>query len=130
LIFCLAADAIDSAWPDILPLLERFERKTGAFGAEQVKAAAKESKQQVWGVWDVEKNVIKSVVVSEILDTPRGKICQVVVYVGSLEGMDELFTIGSQWAKEIGCVAMRYSGRKGWLKKGFKQTGVIAEREL
>lgn len=130
MIFCLAADAIDDAWPDILPLLERFERATGAFGAEQVKVAAKDSKQQVWGVWDVHHNVIQSVVVTEIIETPKGKICQVVIYVGSLDEMSELFDAGSTWAKEIGCIAMRYSGRKGWLRKGFKQTGVIAERAL
>lgn len=128
MIFCLASDAIDEAWDDIGPLLEQFERLTGAFGAEQVKAAAKESKQQVWGVWDGKKAT--SVVVTEIIETPRGKVCQVVVYVGSLDGMEELFKVGQEWAKEIGCIAMRYSGRKGWLRKGFKQTGVIAEREL
>ena len=33
---------------------------------------------------------IKSIVVTQIPDTPKGKICQVVVYVGSLTGMDEL----------------------------------------
>jgi len=126
LIYCLSASEVDIAWPDLLPHLQRFASLTGAISPEQIRKAAKKSLQQVWcyGV------PIETVAVPEILDTPRGPICQVAAYVGSLEGMDELLIGSADWAKTLGCVAMRVSGRKGWLKRGFKQTGIVAEREL
>ena len=110
-------------------LLEQFERKTGAFHAQQVRQLAKDGKQQIWGTYRGHFDVT-SVAVSEILNTPRGLIGQIVIYVGDMTNMDELLDFGSHWARSIGCVALRVSGRKGWLRKGFKQTGIVAERAL
>lgn len=125
--FCLPAEQIDTARGDLLPFLWRFEDETRAVSAEQILAAAQASKQQIWCSW---KTGIDSVAVTEILETPKGKVCQIVAYVGDRTGMNDLLAAGSEWAKSIGCVALRVSGRKGWLRFGFKQTGIVAEREL
>jgi hypothetical protein len=129
-IISLAPELIAGAWPRIHPFLQIFEKATGAWGAEQVRQAALRGTQQVWCAVD-DKDRIHSVTVTEILETPRGRICQVVVHVGDLKGIESLLEVGEPWAKSLGCVAFRYSGRKGWLKfGGFKQIGVVAEMEI
>lgn len=120
---------ITKAWDWLFPFLRIFERATEAWGAEQVRQGALRGTAQVWVAFD--EGRIHSVTVTELLETPRGKICQIAVHVGDLKGVEKLLEVGEPWAKANGCVAFRYSGRKGWLKlAGFEQTGIVAEREI
>lgn len=121
---------IPRAWDRVFPFLKVFEKSTGAWGAEQVRRAALAGKQQIWCAVDDEDH-IRSVTVTEILETPKGKVCQIVIHVGDLSAIDRLLEVGEPWAKSLGCVAFRVSGRKGWLRfGGFKQTGIVAEMEI
>lgn len=129
-VFSLSPEQVEPLWGYLAPLLEQFERQTGAWASQQVKQLAMDGKQQIWGTYTGRFEKVTSIAVTEVLNTPRGLICQIVVYVGDMSEMDELLKDGTHWAKSLGCVALRVSGRKGWLRKGFKQTGIVAEREI
>ncbi len=87
---------------------------------------------QLFGLQDEHR--VHAFVVTEIHDTAKGKVCLLVGACGSAPDKDkrELFDYIESWAREIGCNALRLIGRKGWLRwdRRFRQTGIVAEREL
>jgi len=132
--FCLSAMDVmtDTIWNDIVPLFHRFAVKTSEIGPEQIRKAAADSNLQIWGLQDSQE--VHFVAVTEISDTPRGHLCTVRIACGSApKGFQErlLEAIG-QWAREMGCVAVRIVGRRGWLRRfrRFKQTAVVMEWAL
>ena len=132
--FCLSpADvSTDTIWGDIEELFKRFAAKTGEISPEQVRKGAQDSNLQIWGLQDAK--TVHAVAVTEISDTPRGYLCTVRIACGAApKGIQErlLDSIGN-WSKEMGCVAVRIVGRRGWLRRfpRFKQTSVVMEWEL
>ena len=132
--FCLSsADVMaDSIWDDIAPLFQRFAVKTGEISPEQIRKGAADSNLQIWGLQDADE--VHAVAVTEVSDTPRGYLCTVRIACGTApKGFQErlLDAIG-QWAREMGCVAVRIVGRRGWLRRfrRFKQTAVVMEWAL
>lgn len=131
-LFGLAADEIPLWWEDLEPLAQRFERECQTFTAQEIRTLAQSSKQQIFGI--ATETQVLGFVVTEIQNTARGLICVLVIACGTgPEGAKrELVERISQWAKELGCVALRIQGRKGWLRwdRGFKQTAIVAEKCL
>lgn len=55
-------------------------------------------------------------VVTQILSRPHGRVCIIWLVAGTPE---QLLVVEDQmvaWAREQGCVEMRFVGRRGWLK--------------
>jgi hypothetical protein len=132
--FCLSAVDVttDTIWNDMLPYFERFAEMTGEIAPEQIRKGAADSNMQVWGLQDAE--AVHAIAVTEVSETPRGSICTVRVACGGApKPMQErlLDAIGA-WAREIGCVTVRITGRRGWLRRfpRFKQTAVVMEWTL
>lgn len=127
-VFSLSADQIDDFWPAVEPLLQVFEKHCQEMSSAQIREAAKASRQQIFGLGD-EDNVY-GVAVTEIQETVRGKVCLIVVGCGMAgKGWLVLLDRIHEWAKEIGCIAVRIIGRKGWSRydRRFRQTGVVME---
>ena len=131
-LFALSKSEVRDFWPDFEPLLSRFEATTGEMTAEEVLASAREGRQQIWGIRDGKH--IAALATTEICTPPRGKICVIRVAVGNAgtEVQGELLDQIGAWARSIGCVAVRYYGRRGWLKRfpRFREAGVIGEWSL
>ncbi len=49
-----------------------------------------------------------------------------------MDAVKEIEKHVSKWAKDIGCVEMRYYGRKGWVRAvpGYENMGVVARRKI
>lgn len=131
-VFCLSSDQVQACWDDFAHLIERFERVCGDITTVQVRESAMTSKQQIWGLQDEER--VHAIMITEISSTAKGLVCRLVAAVGTAPERDKRFLLDtiSAWAREIGCVLVRYSGRKGWLRwdRRFKQTGITAEYSL
>lgn len=131
-VFCLSADQVEGCWNDFAWLIERFERVCGDITTVQIRESALASKQQIWGLQDEER--VHAIMVTEIASTAQGLVCRLIAAVGTAPEPDKrrLLDTISAWAREIGCVFIRFSGRKGWLRwdRRFKQTGITAEISL
>lgn len=127
----MSADQVEAHWEDFAQHLERFARLTGEFTPEQIRDNCKASKMQMWGLQD--ETAVQGICVTEVIQTARGLICLVALACGSCprDGYAKILDAISDWARELGCVAMRIQGRKGWLRDPrWKQTGIVAECEL
>ena len=132
--FCLSASDVmtETIWEDIRGHLERFARKTGEITPEQVRKGAADSNLQVWGLQDAE--AVHGVVVTEVSETAAGLICTVRIACGGarVAMQERLLNAIGEWAREIGCHAVKIVGRRGWLRRfpRFKQTAVVMEWAL
>jgi hypothetical protein len=129
--FSLSAQDVETSWDDFGPLLTRLSGCD--LTSEQIKTNLLASRQQCWGLQDVER--IHGICITEIIQTSRGLVCLIVGACGQdipKPLMERLHDEIGTWAKGLGCVAMRIHGRKGWLRwdRRYRQTGVVAERSL
>lgn len=97
-------------------------------GPEDVARAVNEGRMQAWTAGD-------SLVVTEVLQYPRGSALNVFLAVGNLDEVMSLQPTLEAFGREHGCAVMRMEGRKGWARVlpdyGWKQDKkVIYERTL
>lgn len=127
----LSSAQIDAQWYELGPYLERFERETQLASAEVIRAACLKGDKQLWAIHD---HMICGVVVTQVLESPKGRVCEVYAACGacSREGIREVYVHLQLWAAEAGCKFIRTYGRKGWKRvlPKFRQVGVILEQEL
>jgi len=78
----------------------------------------------------------RSVIVTEIVDTPGHSILVFFLAAGSMREMRRLYPIILAWGKTQGCTRARIVGRKGWERsfitreEGFTPTAVVFEKEI
>lgn len=120
-------------WPEaralLLPAIERSDENP-----EAVEAGLADEKLQLWCV--LEGEAMRAATVTHIANTKRGEVVEVYLVGGA--GMEAWIAplndeIEAQ-SREIGCVALRAYGRKGWrdplAELGWKSTAVIYEKAL
>ena len=131
-VFCLKAEEIESCWQDFIVLLQRFEACCRDLTADQIVRGVRLSTMQLFGLQDAER--VHAFLTTEIHETAQGKVCVLVAACGSAPEADKraLLEFVEGWAREVGCVALRIVGRKGWLRwdRRFKRTGIVAEMAL
>ncbi len=131
-LFALNASEVDQVWEDIRPLLERFSNCCQESTPERFRENLKASRQQLWGVQDAHE--VQGILITEVIETVRGLVCVLVAACGKVEEAEKraLLAWVRQWAVELGCIALRIQGRKGWARwdRRFKQTGVVLEAPL
>lgn len=137
-VFCLGADQIDSLWPEYGHFLEKYEATRGVDYAGQLREDLRLARKQLWGVQHDGR--VRCVVVTRIVDQPRGEICE--VYAMAAKGEDDapfnesnvLLVLGQieEWARGLGCTRMKIEGRKGWrrLLHDYAEAGVVLEKEI
>lgn len=74
----------------------------------------------------------KCAMVTHVSERSHGDICGIWLSAGKIDAIRELEKHVAKWAKGIGCVEMRYYGRKGWTKINpeYETMGVIARRKI
>ena len=130
--FCLEASQIDALWGDFAVILHRFERTCENLTAEQIVSAVRQGKQQLWGVQDDMR--VHGILITEVQQTAKGLVCVLVGACGSAPESEKraLLAMVEDWARSLGCVALKILGRKGWARwdRRFKVTGMILEAPL
>jgi hypothetical protein len=131
-LFCFSkVDAVDS-WDDVRPFFESVQNDHDGPIAEVIHQLAIEEKAQVWGFDD--GDVITGVVATEVIETARGKVCNIMTAIGGtpLAMQERMMDEIGKWALSLGCIAVRLQGRKGWLRRfpRLRQTGITAEWSL
>lgn len=76
----------------------------------------------------------RSVIVTEVLATPRARILHFFLAGGDLQELEQMTPVVLAWGKAEGCTRAALIGRRGWtrtfLKEGWEQTGVLMETTI
>lgn len=85
-----------------------------------------------WVVAD-ERDVLLAIVLAEVRDYPRAKVCRLVGCAGrDRKRWLPLLVEIERWAASVGCTQMHAEARKGWAGElpDYRLTHVILEKEL
>ena len=86
-------------------------------------------------LWAVVGEAIEAIVLTEIAEYPRRRLCRVLAAAGAgrARWLHLLGTI-EEWARAQGCTAIEPVARPGWERAlaplGYRKTHVILEKEL
>lgn len=72
--------------------------------------------------------------VTEVLQFPRKKVCNVFLAGGEMQTVKDLQAPCEEYARAMGCSSVVQTGRKGWSRElkeqGWRETHVTLERKL
>jgi len=123
-------------WPHVEPMIARaLAYANGTAEPADVLQRVVEGQAWLWLVLEA-GGPTRGVAVSEVLTFPRAREANIWLIAG--EGMPGwLGALGDaleQWARSLGCVAIRGRGRKGWLpfmqQHGYAQIAVEYRKEI
>lgn len=111
----IPAEAVDALWP-------AFER-SDVLDASQWVQRCREDVAQLWREGDCWA-------ITEVQDTRKGRAAHIVALAGTYT--NTLLHEIEDWAREVGCSRIFYTGRRGWLRAqpDYKLRCVTAEKEL
>lgn len=78
----------------------------------------------------------QSVVLTEVLQSPRKRILNVWLVAGKMDELQQMYPVIYEWAKTVqGCDLVTHTGRPGWERSFLKQEGwktqlVVMTKEL
>jgi len=126
------ADQIMRVWPKVVPLLRRVVKPHTGYDLDSVLTALQFAKLQLWVIGD-----FQAIAVTEIQERPIHKVlwCQFVVGDHVDDWLDDWEKVQAEFAKASGCVAVEFSGRKGWHKfqqkyRNYKPVMTTYRKEL
>jgi hypothetical protein len=130
----VAYDEVDPFWSLVEPWIDAAaEKSRGKMVGGDVYDMLLEGRMQLHLALDREK--VRAVCVTEIIEYPRLKVCQILIVTG--EGMEswwEMIVGIERWARAKGCQAMKSDTRPGWERflkeKGYVKTHVVLEKDL
>lgn len=109
---CVAPDRINEVWPHVVHWLSNAVGKCGDWTVQSIRQALDKEQALLWILWDGQ---LRAACVSQLIEIPKGKICQIVACGGDqVIPWDIAFAPIEAYAKEQSCVSMRIEGRPGW----------------
>lgn len=76
----------------------------------------------------------KSIVLTEVRDTPRKRLLEVFLAAGETRDILSMQDHVAAWARSVGCVEMHFGGRLGWEralnKTNWRRAYVVMRRDL
>jgi hypothetical protein len=131
-IFTASSENLETLWPLALPHLERFAQETLLASPQDVLEDLRTGAKQLW-LYE-EGALVVGVIVTEIYETMKGRVCCIWAACGTVgvHALKPTFDEIEAWARSIHCATVEVRGRKGWARilDGFKQTGVLLEKDL
>lgn len=130
-LFAVSRSQLDTVWPHVLPLLQRFESETQTMTVEVMRQKVERAEAQLWCY--AEDGIVLGVGLTEICEHSTGRFCRVWAIAGDLEpALVPIAEMVEEWARSLGCVAMEINGRKGWARKlpGYKVKAYVIEKDL
>tara|TARA_R100001510_G_scaffold3624_2_gene2889 strand:- start:441 stop:869 length:429 start_codon:yes stop_codon:yes gene_type:complete len=131
----IPSQEIDEIWEACEPYIELGAKKgQSEMTSKDIYNFCKESKMQLWIVFDSKSN-IKAVVTTEIINYPKKKVCRIITLGGQeIDNWLHSISVIEAWAEENECHAMETFCRKGFIKKlehyGYEQTYTVLGKEL
>lgn len=116
-----------STWPPIFRLLEPAMQRCGSTAIELVDELVSGTAQ----LWVLRKGGDPvAAAVSELLPSPSGMVVHGRLLAGG--HVDEAVETVTHHAREVGAVAVRIEGRRGWERrlKGWRRAAVVMELPL
>ncbi len=110
-------------------LLNRVLTYAGSHAPADIIAGVADGRFQQWGNGD-------SIVVTEILDTPRRRILNFFLAEGTMAELEAMEPGILDWARSQGCTHATLVGREGWRRvswmreSGWKFRDIVMEKEL
>jgi len=122
------------AWPAAEPwITDALARGKADIGADEVKQQLERGGMQLWLPWDGRR--ARGCCVTEIVDSVRGKACNLVVVAGEqFETWRHLLDAIKAWARVQGCARLEAGGREGWVRRvkadGWRPVRTVIEMRL
>ena len=100
-------------WHKVEPLLRRVVKPHTGYSLESVLLKLQLAHWQLWVMGD-----FQAVAITEIQERPLHKVlwCQFIVGDDVDEWLDDWERVQTEFAKAHDCVAVEFSGRRGWAK--------------
>lgn len=125
-------EQVMNVWHKVEPLLKRVVKPHTGYDLHTLLTLLQLSRMQLWVIGD-----FQAVAITEIQDRPIHRVlwCQFVVGDKVDDWLDDWERVQAEFAKANGCVAVEFSGRKGWHKfqnkyKNYKPVLVTYRKEL
>jgi hypothetical protein len=123
---------VDNVWTSVSNMIEKaIDYGTSRITALEVYKRIKAREYQLWTV--VDDDGIRAVVVTEIVDAPKGRVASIFICTG--DGVDKWVNLLSeieQWAKENHCDTIEAFARPGWKRMlpEYRARHIHLERQL
>ena len=128
----VCSERVQGIWPAVEHwITEACEEEGGSYLPSDVRALVVAGAWQMWIVTDGPE--IHAMAITRIEQTPRRKVCWVLMMVGSgIEGWAHFRDRIAEWARAEGCGAVKSLARRGYVKmfKEFECRHVLLERNL
>jgi DNA integrity scanning protein DisA with diadenylate cyclase activity len=131
-LFALNSKQIDEWWGRIAGYINDAISRDNDYSLDYVKAALEAREMQCFVAYD---DVVQAVAVTNILQRPNRKICEILLLGG--KGIDNCFHFVNnikEWAAEIGCDVVELNTRPGiekWAKNyGFRKTQITMRLDI
>lgn len=116
---------VDEFRPQITAAL-KYANGTHTF--DDIKQGVADGRFQLWPGRD-------SVIVTEVLQSPRQRTLHFFLAGGDLGELEVMTPLVIEWGKTQGCTRAALIGRRGWARTflagaGWQQTGVLMETQL
>lgn len=124
------------SWPLIEPwVVTALRRGNADQSPDDVRGHIERGTMQFWLAWADGEPRPRGVWITEILESARGRLCNIVVLAGDkFEMWRPLEAYLAEWAREQGCVRMSLVGRRGWARRlkagGWREAAVTLERQI
>ena len=129
--FPLYPEQVAVAWPQLLPLVEFFVRKTCMVSAQEIARQLASGDCQLWCYHDGD---FRGICVTRIYADAIGKVCELWACVGMEidEVIDGSVSQLERWAADVGCYKTRIIGRLGWERRltGYQRTAIVLDKQL
>lgn len=132
-LFAIDPKQIDMFWEAVRPFIETAMAESLYDEPSSVYEAIKEARAVLWVVW--EDGEIHAVVVTQLEQQPKAKICSIWICTGTgREDWEHLISEIEAFAVREGCTLMRHCARPGWARvlkpRGYVMSHVILEKAL
>jgi hypothetical protein len=136
-LLCVAPHLVDDIWPLAVDLIESaLIRSESDLSVEAIKAKIDADKSYLWIVWSFGRRQLLAALTTELVKLENGrKLC----VIGTCGGKDmdtwiHLLPEMEGYARMEGCDALRFYGRKGWVRyyrsRGYTQPWVVMEKDI
>jgi hypothetical protein len=131
----IPSEAVAQAWPLIGGWIkDATERSGGRFSQDAIFEELRQERQQLWIVWDGEKNKAMAAGVSQLIVYPTGlKVADVIILTGeSRQAWKHLVGKFEEWATSENCGVVQIFARRGWARDltDYKMSHVLLEKKL
>ena len=106
---------VGDVWPHVKGYIEAATDAAGDYTAESIERSLLNEDQLLWVI--AEDKAILAAVVTELYETEREKVCNIVACGGTeLRRWRHLLPQLEDYARAEGCATTRMAGRPGWQK--------------